>query len=128
MKAEELRLGNYLTFNDKLFTVAGISSPQNIRLYDGAGADQWEFIDMLKPIPLTEENVFRFAEVEKSDAYTGGIIHLYSGLKITVREYKGNWIMILRVGLKHFKTWENPKLHELQNLYFALTSTELTIK
>lgn len=77
LKAQDLKLGNYLMFKDKLFNVAGISSPQQIRLYDGLGADQWEFIDTLQPIPLTEDWLAKLPEDLVSEDIPSWIVFLH---------------------------------------------------
>lgn len=123
----DLRLGNMLTFQDKIFTVAGLSNPQQVRLYDGMGADQWEFIDTLNPIPLTEEWLLKLG-FKKDTEFMGKVLELDCGVSFGISDdnllyYFGNlecfWVDILA---------EAKYLHQLQNIVFSLTGTELIIE
>lgn len=128
MKITELRIGNYVIENylhfqkqrdERVITVETI-------LERGINADQFDDysyigLDLLKPIPLTEEWLLKFGFKEHGEWF---IID--------------NYPVSLHVSIKHDKTTfgyneeyeiENIKhVHQLQNLYFALTGWELKIK
>lgn len=112
MKANELRIGNWVN-PDKPYQIDA-NSFQN--------AFNSEFDQ--DGIPLTEEWLLKFGF---SDTNTGGY-EIKIEDSICIRIF-GNDITILD------KFWESVEIdiklqyiHQLQNLYFALTNAELTIK
>lgn len=126
IEAKDLRIGNMLMFKDKIFTVAGLSSPQQVRLYDGMGADQWEFIDTLTPTPLSEDMLLRLG-FQEDEEFMGKVLELDCGVSFGISDdnvlyYFGNqecfWVDILV---------ETKYLHQLQNIVYFLTGTELKI-
>ena len=100
MKASELRIGNWFIEQ----TYAQITAQQILDFYD------YPLDDFYKPIPLTEEWLIKF-----------GFEKAYE----TCYQYKDfilndKFIMMdidITIQLKH--------VHQLQNLYFALTGEEL---
>jgi hypothetical protein len=104
MKASELRIGNYVYFEDKLLK------------FDFEMG--WNF-DYIKPIPLTEEWLLKFG-FEKD-----GIYYENAHLQLSKMTSKNGYdcyctdldFSIFMTELKH--------VHQLQNLYFALTNEEL---
>jgi hypothetical protein len=112
MKAEELRIGNLYDNNGNYFVV----TPSTIEsVFESERV--W-----CKPIPLTEEWLlnFGFKQYEtvgiKTHNYIKGNFKFNSAV-LWIAEYKGIHI-------------ENKILyvHQLQNLYFALTGEELKLK
>lgn len=116
MEAKELRIGNLLNHNNKFFigpfTVNSIHISDLER--DNAYAKEYE------PIPLTEEWLIEFGFEER----LGG------------RFFKHTWFYIDQdcagVSGWYFRSIDGFKakceyIHQLQNLYFALTNKELTI-
>jgi len=126
MKATELRIGNYIlisilqrdgSFKNELFSV----NATTIRDAEHYG-NEWN----AEPIPLTEEWLLKFG------------FELYEGEMIGETSMNDNWTL----GLFKINAWGNGWLfywddkwdnriqyvHQLQNLYFALTNEELTIK
>ena len=132
MKASELRIGNYL------FADVGLPSYQAHALYKG------DMIDLLHgklegkifPIPLTEEWLLRLGFLlvhEKNKHYC---ISDPNGYKDTHRinifpTVNDKWHMAFSDTLGGYKdyivTTKIQYVHQLQNLYFALTGEELTI-
>ena len=118
MKANELRIGNYY-YGDVLFP----SEYNVITANDLVELDSDPLDDYYQPLPLTEEWLLKFGfEKEKN------IIKIYTKSKISIyldcEEYPN--------GRVYFNSWcilkEKVKnVHQLQNLYFALTNEELTI-
>jgi len=122
MKANELRLGNYVFLKSKLKPYE-ISSGHDIEEIDDAP----ENFDA-EPIPLTEEWLLKFGfEIDGVWAHKTKKI---SPKKLLGYMNGGN-IFICQIG-EHIRFQEVflcncQYVHQLQNLYFALTSEELEI-
>jgi hypothetical protein len=106
MEAKELRIGNYV-YNDKkeFYTINWIN--ESIKV---------------KPIPLTEEWLLKFGFNYIDDdseylalKYRGFYIHSDDSDNFSIATIK---VQDYRITIKH--------VHQLQNLYFALTNEELT--
>ena len=128
MKASELRIGNYIKAR-KTTTI-----DENVVLLDGL-----QFLDLMmssnikyfEPIPLTEQWLIDFGFKEDTDNS-----FVFNNLSIFLdKRFKENmyletkesgifggvsWNKIDGLKLKH--------VHQIQNLYFALTQKELIIK
>lgn len=130
MKASELRIGNlvnvemHIPIKVKVEAVTGTSVSVT-----GIEKNRYTpfLLDRIKPIPLTEEWLIKFGFVKEND-WVGFISTKY---RIGIRFYKGNSHecdiiqdeKFIAFGSGHIK-----HVHQLQNLYFALTNEELTIK
>ena len=117
MKANELRIGNYVYFHGDV---------EEINMVDGFGVIGREeqplcSIDEFEPIPLTEEWLLRFG-FEKIRG-----LHLCKGYSLNSGEYLV-YIDDRGVYLKTNKNIFIKYVHQLQNLYFALTGEELVVK
>ncbi len=120
MKATELRIGNW--FNSVKFNTPVQCTLSD--LYDLCANSEGAYNnppidDMFEPIPLTEEWLIKFGfKVEPDDDFTiwqkGQLEGLYD-FKDGTYEYNSTVLEIKYV-------------HQLQNLYFALTGEELTIQ
>lgn len=112
MKANELRIGNYLKWKDES-QIAQIRYilKEAIGLEDDIPSDLATDLDFFEPIPLTEEWLLKFG-FRESNKY---LVKYRLGLKKRGDNYFYDNISIQYV-------------HSLQNLYFALTDEELTIK
>jgi hypothetical protein len=115
MEANELRVGNYVDTEDGVFMVAEIHKKDIIMMNDLFWAR-----DFVKPIPLTEEWLLKF-NVLFGFNHCGSCYDIEWALEgydlrlnydVGMSKYIGN--------IKH--------VHQLQNLYYALTNEELTIK
>jgi len=115
MKANELRLGNYLDSAGELTKVVEIQEDVFYTQCDEKINYKSKWAE-LKPIPLTEEWLIKFGFVKDKTEIT-----LY---------YKEDFEIQLPMYFKwnesHLKTIKH--VHSLQNLYFALTGEELKIK
>jgi hypothetical protein len=123
MNANELRIGNWVQIDNEQwsnlkgvkFQVASIegykSSLYNIR---GIGFSQYNY--NLEPIALTEEWLLEVGFISNpyEDRYEKGTIH------IECDKTKGETYLWIE-NMPHIKY-----VHQLQNLYFALTGEELT--
>ena len=130
MKANELRIGNWIIEDETIYSY-GISktkrqiSLNDFRVSDDNWSDLW---DMFKPIPLTEEILLKCG-FGKSDEHEMG--HNYNE---TFGFYYDYHFKRFRLecddGIKHGAemSLDIQFLHQLQNLYFALTNEELEIK
>ena len=134
MKASELRIGNLIfDYAGRQITIKKIDFPSEILIYFiGCEENHSEYnLNDIKPIRLTEEWLMKFGFKKKkypnprvwSYMYDFGFLSLryhYFGLKNN-RNY-----LISATECR----WDNDikYVHQLQNLYFALTGEELTIK
>lgn len=103
MKANELRLGNYVYDNlGGVLKIKGISLDSTL--------------SHIKPIPLTEEWLVKFGFISNpyEDRYEKGLIH------VECDKTKGATYLWIN-NMPHIK-----HIHQLQNLYFAITGEELT--
>lgn len=125
MKANELRVGNLFTM---VFTVCvnGIEPDGRIHIENNI-LKTCVNIDKLKPIPLTEEVLVEcgFERIRQDSKY----------FKLTYAEKGtyllfglGNWHTEICLHSSTTAQGETKHLHQLQNLYFALTGEELEIK
>ena len=127
MKVEELRIGNWIN----LITDGHEQEPDTFQwaLYD---YDLYkDRMEDCKPIPLTEEWLLKFGFESKQNGlykpFKGGCIRLNVGIASLFigSDYSLNTAM-------DYDYVELPNeieyVHQLQNLYFALTGEELEIK
>lgn len=120
MKAEELRIGN------ELVNGTVVSLPDGDIIINDGYQDwkQSKMVDRFEPIPLTEDWLLKFGWY-KHELIEGSFRKEgkpYDQFQISWRKgilnYYISWHQL--VPLKH--------VHQLQNLYFALTGEELEIK
>lgn len=125
MKANELRIGNYVSHEDytiesfKVISITLINDDYEI-MTSGGKHGQWvNCIDLIIPIPITEEWLLKFC-FEKLIGWDDMIYFNNNGIHIYLC---GN-------GKEDWFEYENDivikSVHQLQNLYFALTGEELT--
>ena len=148
MKAEELRINNYIQLYRKpedeeksIFQIKSIYFDSLEELYFVELYDEFSCsIGGITPIELTEEWLIKTNIYTKWDAFGdknwGGYIPFVGNKKLmlrywndeilitvcTINKKRGYWKSEyeIKIPLKYF--------HQLQNLYFALTGNELTIK
>ena len=123
IKVNELRIGNYILndgcvctidqLNGKGFTYCGLITKQ--------GNQITAHYDLIKPIPLTEELLLKCGWVR---SFIEGLFRIES---VEIEIIKGKFYPSISVGEYHIGK-ELKSLHQLQNLYFALTGEELEIK
>lgn len=129
MKASEVRIGNLVrnNLNGEILKTCDV-------LCDGINTDKIEGLNygFIEPIPLTEEWLLKFG-FQLRDGFSNTFKlnvekHQYDCSEITYSEKEG----LLRFSngkekgttlIPHIKY-----VHQLQNLYFALTGEELSIK
>ena len=129
MEKTELRIGNlveYPAWNNDVskayFSIRDIHFDEGkIGLTNGIIKLPSSHLDFIKPIQLTEEWLLKFG-FEKADEIYFIEFDVYS---MTIKEYeKGNYILNPET---HFNYVDIKYVHQLQNLYFALTNEELTL-
>lgn len=117
MKAEDLRLNNWVEIKDQeVKTYAQVEGTGNLQHVAG---QLWS-IEEIEPIPLTEEWLERFG-FEKILFSIPTAYKTEDGFRVKEDE-RGYW-MQYKYGLVVIK-----HVHQLQNIYHALTGKELTIK
>jgi len=123
MKAEELRIGNVISTPYGVGNVYGINHEcVQITILDDKTVFDFD-LEECKPIPLTEEWLLKF-----------GFVNRYSNVwmkedneRENVFEFDDNNLYFTaEEGVNYSVAINN--IHQLQNFYFALTDTELTIK
>lgn len=134
MKASELRIGNFVGFNLE-------DDPQNIFYVDEVAEKSMRVLacgmllkregdvhyfddDLIEPIPLTEDWLLKFGSEKSQDNWGGLLIKIGSGEKIRIKNIDNNWVWPLN-GHHHPKV---NFVHQLQNLFFALTGAELKLQ
>lgn len=141
MKTTELRLGNYITDGTFQYSVVGINFDESIwgsidKVVNHVKAETEDYykqgdyhlnIENVQPIPLTEEWLLKFGFEKVIHAYVMGIHNrIFSGLmKFQFDRLLQMWVF--SVG-KYKDITRIEYVHQLQNLYFALTGDELEIK
>lgn len=117
MKANELRIGNLVKCkisNDaSIYTVMGLDG-LHLRVYLNAPRDTFHDEDKIRPIHLTENWLIKLGFDDNGNKKW---IHPKFGFLLiqSLRFYKSGVLPEIRY------------VHQLQNLYFALTGEELTV-
>ena len=126
MRAAELRIGNFINFNQYKTYKQGIVRTINngscniTNIGDSSPIETTKFNSLI-PIPLTEEWLLKLnaKSTELSPAKNGIWIECEidnQGCWVSISN--GTGVVVRRIDY----------VHQLQNLYFALTDEELTIK
>jgi len=130
MKSNELRIANWIEFEGKHFQVTSIDDDTPNGWYGRMRGNRTEYnLSNFKPIPLTEEWLLKFGfephggihfRTIRYSAYIAigndGSCGLYNSLSHFNRGSSYNQLIDVEY------------VHQLQNLYFALTGEELTIQ
>ena len=124
MKSNELRVGNYIQNDSGIKCLASIHCDNTIRTFNEEKSDTIGcfFLSHFEPIPLTKEWIDACGF--KYNSYRHFFEHKSNRI-IEYDSYKKKFIFYL----VEYGDWFMPieYVHELQNLYFALTGEELTI-
>ena len=112
MKTTELRIGNYVNgiYDEGEFIAEVLTVDSEGCLLDANGIYELTSLKVIKPIPLTEEWLVKFGFERLGDI---------SFPFIKSNDFENSETFSL-YGIKH--------VHQLQNLYFALTGEELKTK
>ena len=132
IQANELRIGNLVSFEGMAETIASIHSDNTVRLRDKVGKEHGCFYtSLIKPVPLTEEWLLKmgFLKIKNKGLQKDEYPYAYTK---TLHFWLAQRDYIDRFCVYYKNTSTNyvyiGYLHQLQNLYFALTGEELTIK
>jgi hypothetical protein len=140
MEAKELRIGNFVTINNpnyhavikdvpmviigivqRISSMIGSTYSINLEILDrelNMYYDSYsQYVEYIEPIPLTEEWLFKFGFKKWTDRKFVG---RYTKNRHSV------WYGVTDYQIKHSRPFRY--VHQLQNIYFALTGEELTIK
>jgi len=123
IQANELRLGNYISFKDKQYKASMLGDLSVAIAVNGSKDHEFIKCEELGPIPLTPEWLERC-----------GFTSVKNGVSLELNEqyqqicflFKGP--LSLEVDSCRMPLYSVKYLHHLQNLFFALTGTEITIK
>lgn len=130
MKAQDLRIGNLVKVNDKIFKVS-IVKDEFINCYLTTPTQEYKHtpsisINNVKPIPLTEEWLLKmgFNKDVKGNYRTNHYMFIERWYISHKEKYDKNFfsLIIHEDFITHINT-----VNQLQNLYFSLTGEELTI-
>lgn len=138
MNSKELRIGNLVEYNGEVETVTGVTEENPF--VNTITPDYLDY-EEITPIPLTGEWLLKFGFEEWTWCSDCAFIPLFFGDSLFCRYYNNQWhVKRLKVGRDRegfFGKTEGryvlPKgkikyVHQLQNLYFALTNKELKNK
>lgn len=124
MKAEEIRIGNLV----KEGTIDAILFNESLRkceVIKENGARSFEYIELLTPIPLTEQWLLDFGfQID------GVWCYLDFEPRMQIRFYGGNSAECDIVQYGKFIAFKNGHIkyvHQLQNLFYALAGQELEL-
>lgn len=122
MEIKDLRIGNLLYYNNEEKEIASINLDSTIRFKDkekGCIGCFKIYLDLIKPIPITEEWLLKFGFKYNNPTY-----EWYD--KSAVFFIQVNYLGFDLIAKFHNQVIREIKyVHELQNLYFALTEKEL---
>jgi hypothetical protein len=118
LKAEELRIGNLVLWKEQeILEITGIKP--HVDDYMLTTDTGWRYLKNCSPIPLTEDWLLRMGfEKEDKQRYTVYRKHLFTYNQIQAAWWYNGQVLVI----------QPEYVHQLQNLYYALTSQELTIK
>ena len=116
MEARELRIGNYIYDNE-----VGLKGEFRVCAGDIKTIDDNQKEFDYSALPLTEEWLLKFGFTEYGEWFSND--WFYNGLNVSLKHKKTT------IGNREETEIEHTKhVHQLQNLYFALTGEELIIK
>lgn len=119
MDIRDLRIGNWIIYSETNEYVEVIEVMQSGLTVKFKSETTWIEIDYFEPIPLTEEILLKCGFVKNLN-----IDYRFHHTKIDITIDMDDY------GLQISDTWEFGSIryiHELQNLYYALTKTEIII-
>lgn len=123
MNAQDIRIGNLFSQKGFPMYVEAIFRDTVYLNFEGNEGDVWEEdIKDLVPIPLTEEILLKAGFEKEENPYLDNFNNDILSLSI----YKGKVYYSLKS--KTFIEIESNYLHQLQNLFFALTGEEIKIE
>ena len=117
IKANELRIGNWVIgHEDEALQLESIS-PFELGIFNF----RWEWLKYIKLIPLTEEILLKCGAVKKDKYFE------FKETLLRLTFNNGLWHCSIGDDKHGFMFRFIKYLHQLQNLYFALTADELEV-
>ena len=123
IQANELRIGNLVNSkNDGIISITNISE-KSVAVSEAHCYNHIP-VEFISPIPLTEEWLLKFGFKKRKNRH---LFHWEN--KIVISEYKDEFenFFYPKTGYDIRFSNEIKYVHQLQNLYFALTGAELTV-
>lgn len=139
MKASELRIGNLVEIEGSITTVEtlgdeGINFDVNYGEYGGIeyegyyGKRVWSSRSVIDPIPISEEWLKKFGFKQDRSVWERPLKKEINDSPSNIQTWRdSNEFQICRVGI-YATSVKCDYVHQLQNLYFALTGEELDLK
>jgi hypothetical protein len=121
MKANELRIGNLVDLGNRIAKVIEINHLICVVVDLEETQDTIEDYERVKGIPLTEEWLLKFGFTDEDDYLE---LQIHESLSII---YVGYLALIIDGVIIQVNNTNSDKVHQLQNLYFALTGEELIL-
>ena len=118
MKATELRIGNWINTIEGPAQVKAISEGG---IMTTSGMPDGDHLEFAEPIPLTTEMLKKCLNFKEGLYTLQGLRGYFVALHLDGNVYAEYFI-------RHCSVCKVEFLHQLQNLYFALTGKELEIK
>ena len=125
MKANELRIGNYLNGKQGHVVISEIRINNSVKIHDNTSS--FSVGICLTPIELTEEWLEKLGFkciLDISYSFPKPYDNLELAYYGSINGFKKGWVINKLFGLSNGIKY----VHELQNLYFALTGEELTVE
>ena len=132
MEANEIRIGNYVNlYDDFNAQVTGMTNTGDVWCVENPKNKECAWvISNIKPIPLTDEWLLKFGFELKTTSWKDKY-YVLGSIFIENEENKWGWStnigeyndIISNYFINHLKY-----VHQLQNLYHALTNKELSLK
>ena len=126
LQSKDLRIGNWITAHDNDGEIDFITNKEIV----GVKGKHLTELKKVKPIPLTEEWLLKFGFEYKVEELGTKFYELQIGISFISLSIEGHFN--INSGESYWymdRDFKTPKyVHELQNLYFALTGEELKLK
>lgn len=129
MTANELRIGSIIDFDGMKSIVKEIDNQGVVVFIKETDETEWIDLFQFTPITLTEEILLKSGfEITKNDEYPFKYV-INKGMRneVEIEDLNSTTCFVLSHG-RRFSVVKIKHLHQLQNLYFALTGTELKIE
>jgi hypothetical protein len=129
IKANELRIGNLVNYEQTTHLITCVNIDYTISIWVDKKNQEHLYTHQnneLKPIPLTEEWLLKFGFGEElKDEWKILVNGCWSFFICYYENQYNHWV---GCGAEYCHGKEIKYVHQLQNLYFALTNEELKIK
>lgn len=122
MEANELRIGNYINNLNKVLSIT-----DGCILCTGLSMTGVMFIENPKPIPLTEEWLLNLGFTKHHSEFYNDVLYLINVTDNLEFDW-GVYPKQLGSGIQIKNSDKLKYVHQLQNIYFAITNKELTLK